>query len=150
VGFMKALKLARLLILILLLVVIGVLVYSSVTGWFTVAVVKGRSMLPTLREGDIVFITRVDPGEIKIGDVIVYKSPSNSLVIHRVISIVNEDGDYYYVTKGDNNPGPDTWNFISGKGIPYNRVIGRVIEVNRCIIKIPYIGEITLLLRRES
>jgi signal peptidase len=148
---MKALKLVRFMILTLLLVVIGVLVYSSVTGRFTVAVVKGKSMLPTLREGDIVFIARVDPGEIKVGDVIVYKSPSNSIVvIHRVISIVNEDGDYYYVTKGDNNSGPDTWNFISGKGIPYNRVIGKVIEVNRCIIKIPYIGEITLLLRRES
>jgi len=117
-------------------------------GTPSLAVVKGISMLPTLREGDIVFITRPPPEAIKPGDVIIYDA-GGKLIIHRVIDVRIKGEEYYYVTKGDNNPGPDIFYFDNGIGVPYDRVIGRVLAVNGYVVKIPYLGYLSLLIRRN-
>lgn len=114
------------------------------------AIVKCNSMLPLLREGDIVFVIRVPPEDIQEGDIIIYKTQYNTLIIHRVISVSTINGKYYYITRGDNNPYPDYRYFENGKGIPYERVVGKVLRFGHMVLKIPYIGNLALMLKGES
>jgi len=113
-----------------------------------VVVVEGHSMEPTLYEGDILIVKKVDPEKIQIGDIIVFNPSTwpphirpNKPVVHRVVDIkYNEENDQYlYLTKGDNNvtnPVPDpAW-------VPYEDVYGVVIFI------IPRVGIISLWLRR--
>ena len=69
------------------------------------AVVKGNSMLPLLREGDLVILVHASPQDIEVGDIIVYKvSRGGSMyIIHRVIDVKVIGNKYYYRTAGDNN-----------------------------------------------
>ncbi|MCD6301393.1 MAG: signal peptidase I [Staphylothermus sp.] len=108
-----------------------------------IAVVKGYSMFPLLREGDIVFAYKPKPADIREGEVIIYRSIDGKLIIHRVVEVVIKDNRYYYITKGDNNPVPDYAEF-RGPGVPYERVEGVVIEMNNAVFKIPYLGYLSL------
>lgn len=110
-----------------------------------VVVVEGPSMEPTLHEGDILIVKKMEPEKIEKGDIIVFNPSTwppyirpNKPVVHRVIDIkYNEENDQYlYLTKGDNNPGPDP------AYVPYEEVYGVVIFV------IPRVGIISLWLRR--
>ena len=137
-----------LLILVLALILLGLSIYSRLTNTHLIAVVEGHSMEPTLNTGDIVFITPVsDPRDIQVNDVIIFKRPSGELIIHRVISIEVANGEYYYMTKGDNNPVPDTPNRVGEPGIGFRYVVGKVLSIgNGVVIKIPYLGIIPLML----
>ncbi len=117
------------------------------------AAVASGSMLPTLERGDLVFVMGTSPTNIHVGDIIVYKSCQGPLIIHRVIAVVKEGGHYYYVTKGDNNPDSDFFlgQFVDCKtgmplpGVPYSKVVGKVIEVDGMTLKVPYLGYVALL-----
>lgn len=60
-----------------------------------------------LKKGDIVFIRGKKLHNIKIGDILVFRSKLKSEpIIHRIISIEQEEGageQIYFTTKGDNN-----------------------------------------------
>ena len=60
--------------------------------------VTSSSMSPLLKPGDCIFIQKVDPNLLKIGDLIVLNRESN-LIIHRFFK-VDQEGRYH--TKGDN------------------------------------------------
>lgn len=116
---------------------------SYATGTQTpVAVVKGTSMLPLLREGDIVFLIKKPPSEIHIGDIVVYKSLRSGYIIHRVISIKVIGNVVYYTTKGDNNPIDDSalGEFPPGYGITYDRIIGVVWAPYNMTFTVPVLG----------
>ncbi|MEM4717388.1 MAG: signal peptidase I [Desulfurococcaceae archaeon] len=134
-------------ITIAMLIAIIIFIYYSYLVSPVIAVVKGESMLPLFREGDLVFINKVKPDEVKVGDIIVYSTRGGSLIIHRVIEVVVEDNTYYYVTKGDNNTFPDFIYFENGKGIPYTRVVGKILTIGDNAVKIPYIGHLALIFR---
>lgn len=68
--------------------------------------VKGRSMLPNLREGDLVFVKPCSTVDVNVGDIVVYKN-GDIFVVHRVIEKVVRGGEVLLMTKGDNNPFPD-------------------------------------------
>jgi len=124
-----------------------------VTGSETpIAVIHGYSMYPLLREGDLVFAYKPPPDHIKVGDIIIYEGLNGKLVIHRVIAVKIVNGKYYYVTKGDNNELPDIYQF-SGPGrigIPYDRVKGVVISFNHTVVKIPYLGYLSIWYHGEG
>lgn len=134
-------------ILLVITILLLILLVYSYTHTPVVAVITGNSMLPLLREGDIVFLTQVDPGDIRPGDIIVFKSRRGSYIIHRVMDVVYFNGSYYYVTKGDNNLLADIGEFENGRGVPYTRVVGRVVSIQNHVIKIPYLGRITLMFK---
>ena len=62
----------------------------------------------------------------------------DSYIVHRVYAIINADGSYYYLTKGDNNPGLDMQYFNTPPA--QAQVEGRVIA------RIPYLGFLKLIL----
>lgn len=142
----KALGYAAL--LILLAIILYVLFFGEGIG-VSLAVVRGVSMLPTLREGDIVLLAKAEPHEIGVGDVVVFRA-GPKLIIHRVVEVRVIGGEYYYVTKGDNNPIEDISYFDQGMGIPYSRVVGRVISLGGHVLKIPYLGYLSIWAHSSS
>lgn len=52
-------------------------------------------------KGDILFILGVKPSEVKIGDIIIFKTMEKD-IIHRVINIKSGNGKYTFTTMGDN------------------------------------------------
>ena len=111
---------------------------------FSLYTIISPSMVPNLNVYDVVINTRVDSqDEIKIGDVITFKSESaecyGKTVTHRVVSIKkDENGNCSYQTKGDNN-------FISDSSLaPYKNIIGKVL------FKIPQLGRIQIILANNS
>lgn len=117
----------------------------------------------TLHIGDIIIIQSVKPEDLNANypnsDIIVYQNPDDpqaTPIVHRVVSVKNIDGKYYFQTKGDGNgqkwpsavsPGEydsvQLWH-SSPNGVPQDLVIGRVV------MRIPYFGWITLFLRENS
>jgi signal peptidase I len=58
---------------------------------------RGGSMLPFLRDGDLLVVRPAAAAEVGVGDVICYVPPSGGLCLHRVIA--REDRGF--VTRGD-------------------------------------------------
>lgn len=140
----KSTKFISLFLSILAVIVLTIIARTYLAD-IPVAVVKGNSMLPLLREGDIVFIVKANPSEIKEGDVIVFWTPNNAtLIIHRVIKVMWSKNTAYYITKGDNNPFEDKYYSI---GVPYSKVVGKVASIGNSVYKIPYIGHLALIFR---
>jgi hypothetical protein len=48
----------------------------------------GRSMMPTICDGDAILVEAVVPEKIRIGDIVLYRSP-RGLLAHRIIRIVH-------------------------------------------------------------
>jgi len=149
------------LIVAILLAIVVKILWSSLG--LTLVVVEGHSMLPLFQSGDLVLVERVPPTSIHVGDIVVYRGCGGHLIIHRVVSVCNDGGVYCFITWGDNNKIPDTPDmtcsncpcrlvFRSGysilwMGVGYKRIIGKVVEVNGYIYKVPYLGALSLLLR---
>lgn len=77
--------------------------------------VSSGSMVPYLEVGDIILCKEVDPMTLQEGDVVTYNGKSGEFagkrVTHRVITepyLSENDGRYYIITKGDDNPVQDT------------------------------------------
>ncbi|MBR3696831.1 MAG: signal peptidase I [Clostridia bacterium] len=69
-------------------------------------IVLSGSMEPTIKTGDIVIIKNCDKDKLKTGDIIAYKS-GKSIITHRIDSVIEEDGEKKFITKGDNNNAED-------------------------------------------
>jgi signal peptidase len=74
--------------------------------------VMSGSMEPAIHTGDIVLTERVAPLDVKVGDVITFRSPEreNRLLTHRVREITVEGDRVHFVTKGDAVNAPEQWN----------------------------------------
>lgn len=101
-------------------------------------IIVSGSMEPIIKVNDAIVIKRTDATNIKVGDVITYKSVEPSyygiMITHRVIDIINENGVTKYVTKGDHNETRDI------NPISVDQVYGKVI------MRIPKIGYIQYFL----
>lgn len=116
-------------LVIILMVIAFFEALKVVTGTSVpLAVVEGNSMYPTLHDGDVVLLVGAKPSDLKVGDIIVYKS-GGKYIIHKIISIEIRNGKYYFITQGENNPLPD-------RPVPEDSVVGRVV------FRIPLIGVI--------
>lgn len=106
------------------LIILIIVFVSFVMGAFKyrpVAIVS-NSMVPVFERGDIAIIKKIknkDIPKLHINDIIEYRI-DNYVVIHRITKIEEQNGIYYFQTKGDNNNAPDT------KYVSQNQVIGVV------------------------
>ena len=69
-------------------------------------IVLTDSMYPEIESGDLIICNTAEAEDIKVNDVISFFDPAGngtSIVTHRVIEIVEEDGEILFRTRGDNN-----------------------------------------------
>ena len=103
-------------------------------------VVASGSMIPELEVYDVLIVQGHEPFEdLEIGDIIVFNRPSdhNRVIVHRVVSIINDD-PITLRTKGDANPAS-----IPGTDFPITEeeYIGKVVYT------LPQVGYVTQLLK---
>lgn len=69
-------------------------------------IVLTDSMVPEIYSGDLIICNTAEADEIEVNDVISFFDPAGngtSIVTHRVIEIVEENGEIFFRTRGDNN-----------------------------------------------
>ena len=75
-------------------------------GGYLPLIVLTDSMYPDIESGDLIICHTAEAEDIKVGDVISFFDPAGngtSIVTHRVMEIVQEDGQLKWRTRGDNN-----------------------------------------------
>ena len=100
-------------ILIPILVVNCILIVKSYTseevpdvGGYLPLIVLTDSMYPVIESGDLIICHTQEPEDIAVGDVIAFFDPAgngSSIVSHRVLEVIEENGEISWRTKGDNN-----------------------------------------------
>lgn len=130
----KKLIIKRLLKIVYVPIIAGIILITILVGYkkyvkhennisilgFRQYVVATGSMEPEYNIGDLIVIRETTKEEIKIGDVINYISETGiDTITHRVVDIIQKDGQTYYKTKGDNNNSvdPELVNYSQVKGI---------------------------------
>jgi signal peptidase I len=106
---------------------------------YPMASVTSSSMWPTLEKGDLVILKGVGkPEDIKVGDIIAFEH-EGGFAIHRVIQVDGES----ITTQGDANRIPDD-------PITFDKVIGRVPTLAGHLVKMPYLGNVGILVHQAS
>jgi len=85
--------------------------------------VRGSSMLPWVRPGDVAVIRRAGIDEMRCGDVVLFTREAR-LFVHRLVEKHGTFGDAQFLAKGDAHPGPDGM-------VDRELVLGRVIRLYR-------------------
>lgn len=102
---------------------------------FSIYTIVSPSMVPTINVYDMIVNFKVDsPAEVSNGDIITFNSTSNIsnglTITHRVQDVQIVNGEYEYVTKGDNNsvadPSPASYKNIIGKTAFRLKGLGKV------------------------
>ncbi len=95
-------------------------------------VIVSGSMEPLIKVRDAVIIKRTTEDNIKIGDVVTYRSTDPTfygiLITHRVVGINEVNGSKVYITKGDHNETNDR------TPINFDQIQGKVV------MRVPKIG----------
>jgi len=107
----ESLKLILLYALIFLGTFGGFFILRALTNTeYPIMVVVSESMEPTLGVGDYIFVKGLTQANvIEIGNIIVFARIPGDYIVHRVIDIITREDSIFFITKGDNNPGPDPW-----------------------------------------
>lgn len=102
--------------------------------WFALGIfpvkpvgIATSSMYPNLKAGDLVFIKKCTANDVKISDIIEYQMDGYT-VIHRIKEIYQNNGEFFFITKGDNNDEEDSL------PVREDQLIGKAI------FKIPYLA----------
>lgn len=132
--FSKVCGVLSTLILLVLLALAVALVVPVLMGCTELAVLTG-SMQPALPVGSLIYIKEADPAQLQVGDVITYRLEGDTMVTHRVVENLPEEG--YLITQGDANQEPD------GQ-ITYDRVQGKMV------FHLPWLGYISMNIRTKT
>ena len=84
---------------------------------------KGYSMFPAIKDGDILKVKPFKIKEIKLGEVIFYRTAGKRMVAHRVIKKIFQNDKLVLRTKGDFN--------INYEYVTLEDVLGLVIAIER-------------------
>ncbi len=66
-------------------------------------IVMSGSMMSKIEIGDLVFVKETDATTLKENDIIAFKDEENLVTTHRIINVINENGEISFETKGDSN-----------------------------------------------
>lgn len=133
-------------------------VVPSVFGYRPFFVLSG-SMEKEIHKGDLIITKIIEPSTLKINDVIAFRDEENTVTTHRIIDMIERDGNTFFVTKGDNNNTQDQ-NLVEYKdveGIYVGRVplVGTILNelakpVNAVILVMGITIIFILLFQRSS
>ncbi|MFW9915594.1 MAG: signal peptidase I [Candidatus Thorarchaeota archaeon] len=105
-------------------------------------------------DGDLLIVRRFSAADYKVGDVIVFDAPGQSIpIVHRIIAIYVDKAEnvHYFKTYGDHNQNLDPW--ANTNEIPVELENGWIHEDaihGRVILRIPNVGWLALQLREEA
>lgn len=117
-------------ILVAAVVLLAIMLMGARVAGYQVFNVISGSMEPTFSVGDLIYVKKVSPSEIKVGDPITFVLNENLVVAtHRVVEIDAENQHFY--TKGDANDTTDA------APVHFNNVIGIAK------FSIPYLGYVS-------
>jgi signal peptidase len=136
-------------ILIPILIVNVTLIIKSFTNKDEVPSLGGKfplivltdSMREEIKGGDLIICDTIDAEDIKVDDIISFFDPAGngtSIVTHRVIEVVEEDGTVMFRTKGDNNNTEDK------QLVPADKLVG----IYR--MRIPGAGNIAMFMQSTA
>ncbi|MAG16090.1 signal peptidase I [Candidatus Woesearchaeota archaeon] len=86
-------------------------------------------------EGDLMILKGKNPNEFKIGETIVFQGSGRDPIIHRIISIKEINGKYFFSTKGDNND----------KQLAYEKNISEEQVIGKAVLRIPLLGYVKII-----
>ena len=69
--------------------------------------VLSGSMESNIHKGDLIITKETNPASLKIDDIIAFKDAAGTITTHRIIDIIEDSGETYFITKGDNNSTQD-------------------------------------------
>ena len=118
-------------VLVALVVLLAVLLVGVRLVGFQVFTVLSGSMEPTYHTGALIYVKKVDPYTIQVGQPITFLLTEDTVATHRVVEIVKDETDPNVIrfrTKGDANEVED------GSLVHYKDVIGVPV------FSIPYLG----------
>lgn len=123
------LKIVKSIITVFLCVVLLLVIFQKFTnnkialGNAYIFQVVSESMLPEYKIGDIIVVRKTNPVSLEIGDDVTYLANTTDLhgitITHRIINKREDNGTYYFVTKGINNP-------IEDPEIKADQIFGKV------------------------
>ncbi len=136
-------------ILIPILVVNCTLIVKSFTNKDEVPSVGGKfplivltdSMREEIKGGDLILCDVIDAEDVKMNDIVSFFDPEGngtSIVTHRVIEILEEDGELFFRTKGDNN------NVEDKTLVPADNLVG----IYR--MRIPGVGNVAMFMQSTA
>jgi signal peptidase len=106
-------------LLVFLIIFVGNMIYSQITNkvpsffGYSVMNIISTSMEPQIPENTFILIKKVDPAELKVGDVITFYSKDPTIRglpnTHRITDIRIENGNFVFITKGDANAISDAY-----------------------------------------
>ncbi|MFI5258472.1 MAG: signal peptidase I [Candidatus Limnocylindrales bacterium] len=70
-------------------------------------VIRGGSMEPNVHIGSVIEVSRVQPADLRPGDIVTLKEADGNVVSHRITRIINAPNGVYIETKGDANSSVD-------------------------------------------
>ena len=70
-------------------------------------IVLSGSMETEIHKGDMILTKIVDPASLGVDDVIAFRDAEGTVTTHLVIDVVVENGETFFITKGDNNSTQD-------------------------------------------
>lgn len=132
-------KTQRLGIVIVGVFISTIIILTSGVFKYYVLAIGSDSMAKAINKGDVVLVEKVKPSDmysLKSGEVLVYKH-NDVTIVHRIVKAFSENGNYYFITKGDNNNSND------------NFTISQDMVVGRAIFRIPYVGTPTVWLNEK-
>ena len=124
--------------LVVIVVILAVLLAGVRVIGFTPYTVLSGSMEPTYHVGSIIYVRKVDPTTLKVGDPITFQLTGNLIATHRIIEVHGEGTpNLGFRTQGDANETAD--------GItPASAVIGKAT------FSVPYLGYLSNFLQQPK
>ncbi len=84
----------------------------------------GRSMQPTIRDGEIITVAPVSPAALKRGDIALYRFRSG-VQAHRVVQVrPGKGGGRSFILRGDAPGSPD-------ETVPADQILGKAVALQR-------------------
>lgn len=115
-------------VLVVIVAAVGLLLLSfRLMGMKGFTVLSG-SMEPAYHTGSVIYVKPTDGAALEEGQVITFYLTGKTVATHRIIEVVEEDGNVRYRTKGDANEVAD------GSLVDPKNIIGTPV------ISIPYMG----------
>ena len=70
-------------------------------------IVLSGSMETAIYTGDLVLVKICNTNDLKINDIIAFRNEEDTVTTHRIMEVINQNGETLFKTKGDNNNSSD-------------------------------------------